>query len=109
MTWTRTTWTHIRTCRIANRAGTGRIRSLAQERTFRPPASVFTLYAYLRSRENPNDPLSRTSAGVLLYPSLGVDYDEAATIKGHRIRFVTVDLAAETQTIRRQLLRIVEG
>ena len=69
--------------------------------------NIYQLYAYLRSQET-DDPVSQSSAGVLLYPSLGVDYDESATIQGHRIRFATVDLSAETQTIRRQLLRIVE-
>ena len=71
--------------------------------------NIYQLYAYLRSQENDYDALSRYSAGVLLYPSLGVNYDESATIQGHRIRFATVDLAADTQTIRKQLLRIVPG
>lgn len=70
--------------------------------------NIYQLYAYLRSQENAADPLSLHSTGVLLYPSMGVDYDESATIQGHRIRFATVDLATETQTIRKQLLRIVE-
>ena len=68
---------------------------------------IYQLYAYLRSQET-DDPVSQSSAGVLLYPSLGVGYDESATIQGHRIRFATVDLSAGTQTIRKQLLRIVE-
>ena len=71
--------------------------------------NIYQLYAYLRSQENAADPLSLNSAGVLLYPSLGVDYDESATIQGHRIRFATVDLAADNRTIREQLLRIAPG
>ena len=70
---------------------------------------IYQIYAYLRSQEDTGDPLSSNATGVLLYPSLGVDYDEEATIQGHRIRFATVDLAADTRTIRRQLLRIVEA
>ena len=70
---------------------------------------IFQIYAYLRSQENASDPLSQNSAGVLLYPAIDADYDEAATIQGHQIRFATVNLAAETQTIRKQLLRIVDG
>ena len=70
--------------------------------------NIYQLYAYLRSQET-DDPLSQSATGVLLYPSLGVDYDESATIQGHRIRFATVNLAAETQTIRNQLLRIVDA
>ena len=70
--------------------------------------NIYQLYAYLRSQERDHDPLSINSTGILLYPSLGVDYDESGTVQGHRIRFATVNLAAETQTIRKQLLRIVE-
>ena len=53
-------------------------------------------------------PQCRTATGTLLYPSLGLPYDEAATIQGHRIRFANVDLAADAPTIRQQLLRIME-
>lgn len=69
--------------------------------------NIYQMYAYLRSQEDTGDPLWRTASGVLLYPSVGEDYDESATIQGHRIRFATVNLAAETKTIREQLLRIV--
>ena len=71
--------------------------------------NLYQLYAYLRSQERPGDPISRYSTGVLLYPSLGVDYDESAIIQGHRVSFATVDLAADSQTIRSQLLRIVDS
>lgn len=71
--------------------------------------NIYQLYAYLGSQENAAGPLSLQSTGVLLYPSLGVDYDESASIQGHRIRFATVDLSAATQTIRKQLLRIVDA
>ena len=70
--------------------------------------NIYQLYAYLRSQEQPGDSISRYSTGVLLYPSLGVDYNESATIQDHRVTFATVDLAADSQTIRGQLLRIVE-
>lgn len=70
--------------------------------------NIYQMYAYLRSQEDTGDPLWRTATGVLLYPSLGVDYDAAATIQGHRIRFATVNLAADTPTIRCQLLRIAD-
>ena len=70
--------------------------------------NIYQMYAYLRSQEDTGDPLWRHATGVLLYPSLGVDYDEAATVQGHRLRFATVNLVAESRTIRRQLLRIVD-
>ena len=69
---------------------------------------IYQMYAYLRSQEDTGDPLWRHATGVLLYPSLGVDYDEAATIQCHRLRFATVNLVAASRTIRRQLLRIVD-
>ena len=69
---------------------------------------IYQLYAYLRSQEQPGDPVSCHSTGVLLYPSLGVDYDESAIIQGHRICFATVNLTANSETIRSQLLRIVD-
>ncbi len=71
-------------------------------------ANIYQLYAYLRSQEQPADLLSLHSSGVLLYPAIDARVDESATVQGHRIRFATVDLSAGTQTIRKQLLRIVE-
>ena len=71
--------------------------------------NIYQLYAYLRSQEQPGDSISRHATGVLLYPSLGVDYNESAIIQGHRVTFATVDLAADSQTIRGQLLRIVDS
>ena len=71
--------------------------------------NIYQLYAYLRSQEQPGDSISRHSAGVLLYPSLGDYYYESATIQGHRVTFATVDLAADSQTIRSHLLRIVDN
>ena len=70
--------------------------------------NMYQLFTYLRSQERPDDPVSQNSTGVLLYPSLGQNYDESATIQGHRVRFATVDLAAESQQIRSHLMRILE-
>ena len=64
---------------------------------------IYQIYAYLRSQEMPSDPLSLTASGMLLHPSVGEEFDEAVTIQGHRIRFVTVDLAANSRAIRNRL------
>ncbi len=77
------------------------------ERSLRS-SNIYQMYAYLRSQEDTGDPLWRFATGVLLYPSLGEDYDKAMTIQGHRIRFATVNLTADTPTIRQQLLRIAD-
>ena len=69
--------------------------------------NIYQIYAYLRSQENDDDPLSLNSAGVLLYPAIDDCVDQLATIQGHQIRFATVNLAADSRTIREQLLRIV--
>ncbi len=71
--------------------------------------NIYQIYAYLRSQERDDDPLSGHSTGVLLYPAIDDSVDESATIQGHRIRFATVDLNADGKTIRSQLLRIVPG
>ncbi|MHC9237384.1 5-methylcytosine-specific restriction endonuclease system specificity protein McrC [Pseudooceanicola sp. 502str34] len=60
---------------------------------------IYQLYAYLRSQECPDDPLSLTSDGMLLYPSIGLDVDETAVIQGHRVRFITIDLARPTSEV----------
>ena len=68
---------------------------------------IYQLYAYLRSQENTGDHMSYRSTGVLLYPAIDTCIDEAAVIQGHEMRFATVNLVADGQTIRRQLLRVV--
>ena len=64
---------------------------------------IYQIYAYLRSQERRSDPLSIHSTGVLLYPSIDYDVDEAAVIQGHKIRFATVDLAADSAAIWQRL------
>ena len=63
---------------------------------------IYQIYAYLRSQEKSSDPLSLTASGMLLHPSVGEEVDEAVTIQGHRIRFATVDLAANSNDHTKQ-------
>ncbi len=67
---------------------------------------LYQIYAYLRSQAGLGDPLADRAEGVLLHPAVGRNIDETAVIQGHAIRFATVDLAAESSTIRRQLLKV---
>ena len=60
---------------------------------------LYQLYAYLRSQERQDDPLSLNSEGVLLYPAITLDIDECALIQGHRLRFATVDLSQPTAQV----------
>jgi len=68
---------------------------------------LYQIYAYLRSQENAVDPLSLTSTGVLLHPSIGALVDETVTIQGHAIRFATVDLGGSAADMRRHLLTLI--
>lgn len=67
---------------------------------------IYQLYAYLRSQECPDDPMSLCSDGILLYPSIGVEVDETALIQGHRVRFVTIDLAQPSTEVVEKLRAI---
>ncbi len=68
---------------------------------------IYQLYAYLRSQEHPDKPMSLSSEGILLYPSIGVDQiDETALIQGHRIRFVTINLLLPSAEIVKKLKAI---
>lgn len=69
---------------------------------------IYQMYAYLRSEEDaPNSPYAHAT-GILLHPSVGEDVHEHAVIQGHRMAFMTVDLAAPATELRRQLLVVVE-
>ena len=67
---------------------------------------IYQIYTYLRSQEKPREPLTLSASGMLLHPSVGEEFDEAATIQGHRIRVATVDLAANSLAIRNRLLSL---
>lgn len=72
---------------------------------------LYQMYAYLRSQAGRGDPIADRAEGLLLHPAVGpsgVSVDETAVIQGHAIRFATVDLAAPSAAIRRQLLKLVE-
>ena len=65
---------------------------------------IYQIYAYLRSQTGRGDRLADSAEGLLLHPAIGVAVDEAIRLQGHLIRFATVDLAADTEAIRRQLI-----
>ncbi|MBL8025894.1 MAG: 5-methylcytosine-specific restriction endonuclease system specificity protein McrC [Fibrobacteres bacterium] len=68
---------------------------------------IYQMYAYLRSQENTADIPSISTTGILLHPAIDELVNESATIQGHEIRFVTVDLALSGSSIRQQLLSII--
>ena len=69
---------------------------------------IYQLYAYVRSREQEDDRLSRHAIGMLLHPSIGANFRESTVIQGHELRFATVDLTANSKEIRQRLLDVVQ-
>lgn len=69
---------------------------------------LYQIYAYLRSQEQPDNPTSawNNATGILLHPTIDKGFDEAVTIQGHAVRFITVDLSEKPQAIRRALREI---
>ena len=70
---------------------------------------IYQIYAYVRSQEQDTDPASLNSTGILLHPAIDEDVDEWADIQGHRFRFATVNLNADSHAIRERLLEIVSA
>ena len=70
-------------------------------------AYLYQIYAYLRSQVAETNPLTQTASGLLLHPAVGERVDESVVIQGHYIRFATVDLAASSDEIRTQLIRVI--
>jgi 5-methylcytosine-specific restriction enzyme subunit McrC len=87
---------------------TGIFGSSLHRETVLKSGYLYQIYAYVRSQENPRDPPSQTSTGILLHPAIGVDVDERVTIQGHEIRFATVDLTKPSGEILEDLRRLVD-
>lgn len=68
---------------------------------------VYQMYAYLRSQEDPEQPLSMVTSGMLLHPSIDGEVNERVTIQGYSIAFCTVNLGSDATSIRSQLLGLI--
>jgi len=68
---------------------------------------IYQIYAYLRSQVGCGDSLSDKAEGILLHPSIDTNVDETVCIQGHKIRFVTVDLALTTSAILDRLRALI--
>jgi 5-methylcytosine-specific restriction enzyme subunit McrC len=67
---------------------------------------LYQMYAYLRSQEGAGDLTADKAEGILLHPTVDADVDEWVTIQGHRIRFVTVNLAQPSAEILAHLRKL---
>ncbi len=68
-------------------------------------AYLYQIYAYLMSQDARETRVK--SEGLMLHPVVGGNLDEEVVIQGHRIRFATVDLAADPKTMAHQFLTAV--
>jgi 5-methylcytosine-specific restriction enzyme subunit McrC len=66
---------------------------------------VYQIYSYLMSQEASE--IEPKSEGLMLHPVVGEPVDEEVVIQGHRIRFATVDLAADSANMADQLLEAI--
>lgn len=69
-------------------------------------SNLYQMYAYLRTQEDERD-LTRTSEGMLLYPTVDRELDERVMIQNHLVRVATVDLSQSWQSIESRLLTLV--
>lgn len=63
---------------------------------------MFQIYAYIMSRSQD----TTDAEGVLLYPTINQELDEHATIQQRRFRFLTINLADDSDKITEQLRQI---
>ena len=77
-------------------------QSRFEEKKFRSE-NIYQIYTYIRSQESPSDPYSRNAEGILLYPTIGININEAVKIHGHIFRFVTIDLSEPTKMLIQRL------
>lgn len=69
---------------------------------------LYQIYTYVRSQEDPSDPLSLCAEGMLLYPSVGQSVRESFDSHGHRFTVATVDLGKPASSVRQQLLDAIK-
>ena len=68
---------------------------------------LFQIYSYLRSQEEVSEE-HRSAIGMLLYPSVGINFSEQVQIQGHNIIWQAVDLTKPWQDIETSLIQIAD-
>jgi 5-methylcytosine-specific restriction enzyme subunit McrC len=64
---------------------------------------LYQMYAYLRSQEKDDEPLSMSAEGLFIHPAVGFGVDEDVRIQGRRIRFTTLDLTLPSNILLQRL------
>lgn len=69
--------------------------------------NLYQIYSYLRNLESDaSSSLNPDAFGLLLYPTVDIEYDQSYLIGGHKIRVATVDLRKEWREIYNRLEEI---
>lgn len=68
---------------------------------------IYQMYAYLRTAEERDSVRFDSTSGLLLYPAYGQSFYEETSIQGHKCIFATVNLLAEPNEIKRELLNLL--
>ena len=81
------------------------VRTLSDRMKFKSE-NLYQIYAYLRTQEHLSEAHGEAE-GMLLYPTIEVNLDEAMVVQGHRIRVATLDLSQSWGEIEERLLDFI--
>ena len=68
---------------------------------------LYQVFTYLKNLEARNGP-DVVASGMLLYPAVGTSLRLGYKLGGHRISVCTLDLTQDWQTIRTELLELID-
>jgi 5-methylcytosine-specific restriction enzyme subunit McrC len=69
---------------------------------------IYQMYSYIFSQADGPHTMNNRIEGILLHPAIGFELDECVEIQGKLMRFSTVDLSSDTQSIMERLLFLVK-
>lgn len=68
---------------------------------------IYQIYSYIFSQKRSIDVLSLNAKGMLLYPSIGVDYFESVKIQGHKFFFATINMNCNSRIFKQNLENLI--
>jgi len=71
------------------------------------PHHLYQLFAYLKNQENAEIPKTINCQGILLYASVGEDFDFQYEYEKHFIRVCSINLNTSIQNIQNQLFKLI--
>ena len=70
-------------------------------------SNLYQLFAYLKNQEDKTDFLSLKCQGILLYPTIDVEYQHEYQHEGHKVSIQTINLNQNWKKIEQDLLAVV--